>query len=138
MGYLQSAINVSDEAWRQRFLKCGAWVLFLLQNCLNSLAPTSLAFCHNGQSMQVYLIDATMFKQVGKTGSELRLHMCYNLTKGAMEEVVVSQKYTAEGAKTFTIKPKSLYIADAVYGKGVHLERESRVQNNTTALNAVW
>jgi len=122
VGCLCSAVNVTDEAWRQRFLKCGAWVFFLLQNSLSSLAPTSLAFCHNGQSMQVYLIDATMFKQEGKTGSELRVHMCYNLTKGAMEEVVVSDKHTAESAKTFTIKPGSLYIADAGYGKGVHLE----------------
>ena len=122
VGYLCSAVNVSDEAWRQRFLKCGTWVLFLLQNSLNSLAPTSLAFCHNGQNMQVYLIDATMFKQEGKTGCELRVHMCYNLTKGAMEEVVVSDKHTAESANTFAVRPGSLYLADAGYGKGVHLE----------------
>ena len=124
-GFMMNAVNVTDEAWRQRFQKSSAWVLFLLQTSLDSLAPTSLCFSSNGQNMQVYLIDATMFKQVGKKGKELRAHMCYNLTKGSMEEVTVTDNHTAEGAQVFAIKPGSLYIGDAGYGRGVHLEHIS-------------
>ena len=68
--------------------------------------------------MNVYLLDATTFKQVGEKGQEVRAHMCYNLTKGAMEDVVVTDNHTAESTKTFTIIPGHLYIADAGYGKG--------------------
>ena len=121
-GYLMGFVNVSDEAWRQKFLKCSAWIFFLLQNSLNTLAPTALAFNHDGQDMQVYLIDATTFKQVGKKGIELRTHMCYNLTKGAMEEVVVTDNHIAESTKRFTVKHGNLYIGDAVYGSGINLE----------------
>jgi hypothetical protein len=121
-GYMMGFANVTDEALRQRFAKCGAWVCALLQIQLASLAPMSQVLSHNGQSMQVYLIDATTFKQVGKKGKELRAHMCYNLTQGRMEEVVVTDNHTAENVKSYTIKPGNLYMGDAGYGKGVNME----------------
>ena len=122
LGYLMNAVAVSDEAWRQRFLKCSAWILFLLQNSLNTVAPTSLMFCNKGREMQVYVVDATMFKQVGSCGKELRVHMCYNLTRGVMEEVMVTDNRDAESASKFSVQPGSLYMADAGYGKGVNAE----------------
>jgi hypothetical protein len=103
-------------------MKCGAWVCFLMQASLNSFSPQLLVFCHNGISMTVYLIDATTFKQVGKNGKELRVHMCYNLTKGCMEEIAVTDNHTAESVKSFTVKPGNLYMGDAGYGKGTNME----------------
>ena len=120
--YAMNAVNVSDEAWRQRFSKCGAWLFLLLHTALHSIAPPTLVFYYDGKTMQTYLLDTTTFKQVGKNGEELRVHLCYNLTKGAMEEVVVTDNHTAESTKHFTIKPGNLYMADAGYGKGVNME----------------
>ena len=120
--YLIDDVNVSDEAWRQRFLKCGAWIYYLLKISLDSLAPTALWFSHDGLNTQVYLIDATIFKQEGHNGTELRAHLCYNLTKGAMEEVIVSDRHTAESVGHFTVKPGSLYICDAGYGIGTNID----------------
>ena len=120
--YLGDSVNVSDEAWRQRFLKCIAWIYYLLQISLDSIAPTALWFSHDGSNMQVYLIDATVFKQEGPNGKELSVHLCYNLTKGAMEEVMVSDRRTAESVKHFTVIPGSLYICDAGYGTGTNIE----------------
>jgi hypothetical protein len=71
--------------------------------------------------MDVCVIDASTIKQEGKNGKELRVHMCYNLTQGRMEEVIVTDNHTAESAKTFTIKRDVLYMGDAGYGKGVNM-----------------
>jgi hypothetical protein len=110
--------NVSDESWRLRFANCEAWLCLLLHNALVTVAPVQLVFHHDGQEMQVFLFDSTTFKQVGKDGKELRAHTCYNLTKGKIEEVIVTDKHTAEGTSMFKVIPKCLYIADAGYGKG--------------------
>lgn len=94
--------------------------------------PTQICFCYSGQQMQVYLLDASTVKQVGKEGKELRLHTCYNLTKGAIEEVVLTDNHTAEGTDLFKIVPYSLYIADAGYGKGKQYQHI--VSQNANAL----
>ena len=113
--------NISDEALRKRFLKCGAWICALIQIQLDSVASTAPIYLHNGQAMEVCAIDASTVKQDGKNGKELRVHMCYSLTHGRMEEVIVTDSHTAESAKTFTIKRAVLYIGDAGYGKGVNI-----------------
>ena len=120
-GYLIGAGNISDQAWDKKIKNSGAWICFLLNESLIKATPTHLAFYHYGNQMQVYLLDASTLKQVGAKGQELRVHMCYNLTKGAMEEVIVTDNHTAESAKTFKIQPGHLYIADAGYGKGKNL-----------------
>ena len=122
LGYTIGKVNVSDEAWRQRFLKCGLWISLMLSNALSSLSPGRLVYSYNGTKMQVYLIDATSFKQEGEKGAELRAHMCYNLTKGSMEEVIITDNRVAESAGRFKIKAGELYIGDAGYGKGVNME----------------
>ena len=119
---IDATCSASDEAWRTKFLKCEAWLIFLLEQLMLNSIPTILAFYYNGSYMGVYLIDASTIKQVGKKGKELRLHMCYNFTKGVMEEVVITDKHTAESTMSFTIKPLSIYIADAGYGKGKELK----------------
>lgn len=118
IAYIMGECNISDEAWRQRFNKCEAWLCYLLSCSLIKYAPTQVHFCYFGQQMPVYLLDASTVKQVGKCGKELRLHTCYNLTRGAIEEVVITDNHTAEGTSLFKIVPYSLYIADAGYGKG--------------------
>jgi hypothetical protein len=116
-----AGINISDTAWRKRFLKCGAFVCLLLNNALANVAVTQLWFYYQNQKLQVFLLDATTFKQVGKNGEEIRVHMCYNLTKGAMQEVIVTDNHTAESAALFTVMPGCLYIGDAGYGKGKNM-----------------
>lgn len=118
IAFVMFKCNISDEAWRQRFKKSELWLCFLLEVLLMKLVPIQLYFHFNEQQMQVYLLDASTVKQVGKEGKELRLHTCYNLTKGAIEEVIISDNHTAEGVHLFEIIPYSLYIADAGYGKG--------------------
>ena len=68
------------------------------------------------------MLDGTTIKQAGKLGNRggetLRVHMCYNLTKGCMENICVTDKHTAEGVTIFDLEANTIYIADAGYGKG--------------------
>jgi len=113
--------DISDEALRKRFLKCSAWICALIQIQLDSVSLTPTIYFNNGQFMETCVIDASTIKQDGKNGKELRIHMCYNLTRGRMEEVIVADNHTAESAKAFTIKQGILYMGDAGYGKGVNI-----------------
>ena len=115
IAYVMCKCNISDEAWRQRFNKCNAWLLFLLESSLIEYSPMKMYSIYIEQQMQVYLLDASTVKQVGKNGRELRLHTCYNYTKGAIEEVVITDNHTAEGTNLFKIEPLSLYIANALF-----------------------
>ena len=66
--------------------------------------------------------DGTQAKQMGEEGENIRVHMCYSLTKSHMEEVHVTDEHTAESFALFTINPGDIYIGDAGYGKGKNLE----------------
>ena len=75
------------------------------------------------QSAQVHLLDCSTFKQEGTNGKEIRLHLDYNLSLGAMGEVKLTDKYTAESVQSFTIKSGHIYLADAGYGTGNNLDQ---------------
>jgi len=47
--------------------------------------------------------------------------MSYNLNLGCMDDVLVTDKYTAESVTHFPITPNAIYITDAGYSKGVNL-----------------
>ena len=68
------------------------------------------------------MIDGSIFQQAGykngKGGKSLRLHLCYNLTDGKMESVVLTDNTVAEAVSIFPVESGALYIADAGYGKG--------------------
>lgn len=121
INYAMSHQIVSGQSVQKRFSKCAAWIALLLHNLLLGIVPNESFFDYLGVNNQVYLLDATTFKQVGKNGLELRAHMCYNLSTGTMEEIVITGNHTAEGANNFKIIPRCLYIADAGYGLGKNL-----------------
>jgi len=110
--------NVTDEALRLKFKQCTNWLSFLINISLEEFKPAKSPFCD--ANMPIYLLDGTIFKQEGKKGKELRVHMCYNLSLGAMEEVAITDTSKAEKADVFEVRPRSLYMADAGFGKGTN------------------
>ena len=92
---------------------------------LNETLPrTKFAIKENTcfESRQIKLVDGSCIKQVGTNGEVIRIHMCYDLTLGCMDEVSVTDQHTAESFAPFSITPGSIYIADAGFGKGKNLE----------------
>jgi len=102
----------------KKIVRCVPWLTYLLSDALSVLALKD-----NGayQGENVHLLDGSIFKQVGKNGKELRLHMDYNLTNGTMEEIEITDIETAESVQVTAIKARHIYIADAGFGKGKNL-----------------
>ena len=114
--------DMSDQAWQKKIIKCGPWLSFLLKETMSTLS------CHSRMQLSgrtVKLLDGSILKQAGtkgkRGGESIRVHMSYNLSSGCMDDVLVTDKYTAESVTNFPITPDIIYIADAGYGKGVNL-----------------
>jgi hypothetical protein len=116
--YLMDSINISDQAWQKKFLRCVPWLEYLLGDIMSNIALKDIRVFQNEP---VHLLDASIFKQEGKDGKQIRLHMDYNLSAGTIEGVKLTDIHTAESVQEYTIKPKHIYIADAGYGKGKNL-----------------
>jgi hypothetical protein len=97
------------------------WLTYLLNE---SLPRTRLRARDEGalKNRPVKIVDGTHATQMGAKGKVIRVHMCYDLTQGQMEEVHVTDNHTAESFTLFTINPGSIYMGDAGFGKGKNLE----------------
>jgi len=113
--------DISDQAWQKRTVKCVPWLGYILNETMPVTALTAVEkadFNHR----RVKLVDGTCVKQDGSKGETLRIHMCYDLTLGCMDDVAVTDHHTAESFEPFYIKPDCIYMADAGYGRGKNLE----------------
>ena len=116
--FLMGAGNISDQAWQKKIICCIPWLTYLLNDVLLALSLKDRGVY---QGEIVHLLDGSIFKQVGKNGKELRLHMDYNLTSGAMEEIKITDIHTAESVQVLAIKAGHIYVGDAGFGKGKNL-----------------
>jgi len=110
--------NMSDQAWQKRLVKCEPWLSHVLGETMRAPSCASKGLF---KGKVVKLKDSSMVRQAGRGirgGQTLRVHMCYNLTEGRMESVLVSDNHTAESMTIFSIDSNVIYIADAGYGKG--------------------
>jgi len=114
--------DISDQAWQKKIIKCERWLSHVLTETMYKL-PDKSKRAFRGRSVK--LLDGTIIQQAGtkgKRGGELvRAHMCYNLTEGCMDSIILSDNSVAESVTVFTIEPGVLYIADAGYGKGKNI-----------------
>ena len=115
--------NMCDQAWQKKVIQCEPWLSNVLKQTMPKMTEKSRSV-YTGKSVK--LLDGTTIRQAGKLGNRggesLRIHMCYNLTDGCMENICVTDKHTAEGVTVFAPEPGAIYIADAGYGKGKALE----------------
>ena len=87
--------EMSDRAWAKRLTQALAWLQWMLDQLLASpdvasLLPESLC------DVRILLIDASTLKQPGGTGDDWRLHLAYDLLRGEMAEVRITDKHGAE------------------------------------------
>ena len=113
--------KISDQAWQKKMAKSEPWLIYLLNEMLPRTKPVGKEET-SFENRQVKLVDGSCIKQAGANGEVIRMHMCYDLTHGCMDEVSVTDQHTAESFAPFNITPGSIYMADAGYGKGKNLE----------------
>jgi len=113
--------DMSDQAWQKKIVLCGPWLASILKETMVKLPPAKKQF----QEQAVKLIDSSIFIQAGsrgkKGGKPLKLHMCYDLSAGAMDSVLLTDGGAAEQAARFGIESGDIVLADAGFGKGKNL-----------------
>jgi hypothetical protein len=114
--------DMSDQAWQKKIVQCEPWLSSLLSEILFELPQSERK---PFQCRPMKLIDGSMFVQAGnkgkKGGKSVRVHMCYNLTEGAMDSLVLTDEHTAESVEVLDINPGDIILADAGFGKGKNL-----------------
>ena len=129
-------INMTDQAWQKKIVRCEPWLSHLLCEIMPKIPLKRKKSSNNPNERTIKLIDASIFQQAGhkngKGGKSLRLHMCYNLTAGKMDSVKLTENTVAESVSHFPTEKGAIYIADSGYGKGKQLSWI--VQNKADAL----
>lgn len=113
-GVLADVADLSEAAWRKRLGKSGAWLGWLLGELLAAEVAASPGLAQRGR--RIRLIDATRLRQIGGCGDDWRAHLSYDLLAGRMDEVVVSDRHTAERLSHFTWQPGDIAVCDGGYG----------------------
>ena len=113
--------KISDQAWHKKIAKSGPWLAHVLNKTL-PLTKLAAKDKDGFENRHIKLVDGSCVKQAGTNGEVIRIHMCYDLTLGCMDEVSVTDQHTAESFVPFNITPGSIYMADAGFGKGKNLE----------------
>ena len=110
--------DISDQAWQKKIVRCVPWLSYLLSDVLLNLTTVDRTH-YKGEF--VHLLDGSIFTQAGHGGQKLRLHMDYNLSVGAVEELKITDIHTAESVHAFNMKSGHIYLADAGFGRGKNL-----------------
>lgn len=111
---LAEVADLSEAAWRKRLGKSGAWLSWLLSELLAADLAAGLDLARRGR--RIRLIDATRLRQIGGCGDDWRVHLSYDLLAGRMDEVIVTDRHTAERLALFTLLVGDILVADGGYG----------------------
>ena len=87
--------SLSERAWRKRLDQSRAWVAWLLNEVLAIHQTPSWLAPGEGR---VLIVDASRFKTLAGSGDDMRLHLCYDLRGGKMEQVQLTDQHQAESA----------------------------------------
>jgi hypothetical protein len=128
---LVGVADLSEAAWRKRLRASSPWLGWLLGALLAAEVTATPAL--GGRGRRIRLVDATRLAQAGGTGDDWRAHLAYDLVAGRMDEVVVSDRHTAEGLEHFTLRPGDVLVGDRGYGYRRHLTTARAAQADVVA-----
>jgi hypothetical protein len=77
----------------------------------------------------VLIVDATRWKTPAGTGDDVRLHQCYDLQAGRMEQVEVTDRHQAEGLGHFAFRAGDLVMTDAGFPVASGVEQTQKSQS---------
>jgi Transposase DDE domain len=108
---------ISAQAWHKRLQKSSAWLLWLFAECLQVRLPTPPL----PGEQRILLVDATFLNEMGATGDLWRLHCAYDLLKGDLAWVQVSDRSIGESLTHVPIRPGDILVGDKAYSKAPQL-----------------
>lgn len=117
--------EMSHRAWGKRLRQAGPWLGWLLSQLLVAPDVTPLLPVL-ASNVRVLLIDASSLKQPGGNGDDWRLHLAYDLLRGQMAEVRVTDQHGAEVLAPFSLRKGDVVVADRGYGYRKNIAAASR------------
>lgn len=108
---LMDIADLSDTAWQKRLVSSSAWLFWILSELLtvaNKLDVTG--------DVDILLIDASVFRQMGGDGDDWRLHTVYSLRQGRIVQLSLTDKYSGEGIQHISLRAGVIVVGDRAYG----------------------
>jgi hypothetical protein len=127
-GVLSDVADCSAAAWHDALIRSSAWLLWLIGELL--LANDRPVFITQRVRGRVWVVDASMLGQTGRTADAWRLHLAFDLLAGRVGQVHLSDRHTGERLDHFQLQPGDLVLLDAGYGYRRTLATAQRVGAN--------
>lgn len=106
--------DLSPAAWHAALIRSSAWLLWLIGELL--VANDRPVWITQRVRRRVWIVDASMLGQVGKTGDAWRLHLGFDLIAGQVGQVHLTDRSTGERLDHYALEPGDLVLLDAGYG----------------------
>lgn len=115
-----SACVMSAVAWRKRMLQIGPYFHEAVNRLYLEKEPDHT---EEPSELKHMAIDATVIPVEGKTGTNTKVHVLYDINKQRISDVKVSDGKQAESLENFRkIPPNALCIADRAYGRARQID----------------
>ena len=113
-GVLTDLADLSAAGWHDALIRSSTFLLWLLAELL--VANDRPVWISQRIRRRVWIVDASMLGQVGKTGDAWRLHLAFDLLAGQVGQVHLTDRHTGERLDHFQLQPGDLVLLDAGYG----------------------
>lgn len=116
---LAGIADVSDVALLKRLKSCERWFEWMAQQMRASLAPREDVWAQRAPALlserRLRVVDGSMVKEPGPTGSQWRLHYAIGLPELECQEVHLSSRDEGETLKRFLVSAGDIFVADRGY-----------------------
>lgn len=101
--------DVSDVAALERLRTCGAWFRALATRLLG-LGPRG-----DAERLPVRMVDASLVKEPGKTGSQWRVHYSLSLQDLQCDQFILTDTHVGESLRWLQLQPGDVIVGDRAY-----------------------
>jgi hypothetical protein len=108
---------ISAPAWHKRLQNSHLWLLWLCSALLDVRVMTPKM--PSGQ--RILLVDATHLAEMGASGDDWSLHCAYDLLKGQLAWVTITDQHQGEGFTHIPIQPGDILVGDGAYSRARQL-----------------
>ena len=110
-GVVQEVVDVSGVDIHKRLRQCQSWMGVLLGQMLQAQC-TALA---PRPGVRVCLVDATTVEEPGSKGTDWRVHLSLDLSRGVVADVSITDAHGGESLARFRGQADTIHIADRGY-----------------------
>jgi len=108
--------QVEDVALLHRLKASAEWFRWMCLELLSQLQVTT-SWSDIASKFRIRLVDGTSISEHGSTGSDWRIHYCFQLDTLSCDTCIVTDTKAVEGFDRYTVKAGDLLIGDRGYCK---------------------